>query len=767
MNSLKSACSFAKSTPVPLDQIQQHVEPVLRSKFSVELIIGLIRILETTEHLNDTLHESTLACDAEQPVRRGTDQPTNRPTDSRTTDNGPRPHPPPLTPSCYRSPPMTPKKEIEQLRGELERHNRLYYVEAKPEISDFEFDQKMRRLQELEAANQQFDDPNSPSRRVGGGLIESFPTVIHEPPMLSIENAYSLDELREWHERVLRGLGRETVEYEAELKIDGVSISLLYENGELVRGATRGDGARGDDVTPNVRTVRRLPLKIAKKPKRLEVRGEIYIPKRDFAVLNEQLEEAGEEPLANPRNAAAGALRQKDPKQVAQKRLSAFVYHVPAVDGKHVESQWAAYDLLDSLGFPTNPQRVLCATLDDVIAFIEQWHTHRHDLDFEIDGIVVKVNRREEQLELGATSKAPRWAVAFKYPPEAAQTIVRAMNVYVGRTGSVTPVAEFDPVRIGGTKVVNASLHNFEELARKDVRIGDTIVVEKGGDIIPKVVEVLLDKRPDGTEKIEPPTHCPACGEPLHKFEDEVAIRCINQGCPAIVRQSITHFASRKAMDIEGLGDQTVVALLDAGLVTDYASIYELTPEQVANLERKGEKSATKLIANIEASKTNDLSRVIFALGIRMVGERAAKLLAEHFRSIDALMNATTEELVGIREIGPKVAEAITLYFSVSANRDRVQKMQRLGLAPRHTATATGDRLAGKTVVVTGTLNRFSRDDIHKLIEREGGKPSGSVSSKTSYLVAGESAGSKLEKARELKVPVLTEDEFLAMLEVE
>jgi DNA ligase (NAD+) len=655
------------------------------------------------------------------------------------------------------------KREIARLRTELERHNRLYY-EGTPEITDYDFDQLLRRLQELEEKHGDHD-PNSPTQRVGGMIIESFPTVIHEPPMLSIENAYTLEELTEWHERVLRGIGRETVEYEAELKIDGVSISLLYENGELVRAATRGDGVRGDDVTPNVRTVRVLPLKIdAKKVKRLEVRGEIYITKRDFLKLNEELEEAGQEPLANARNAAAGAVRQKDPKLVAKKRLSAYLYHVPFVDGRQVESQWGAYELLDKLGLPTNPQRALCASLDDVIAFIEKWRERRHTLDFEIDGIVVKVNRREEQLELGATSKAPRWVIAFKYPPEAAKTVVRNINLYVGRTGTVTPVAEFDPVSLGGTKVVNASLHNFDEVARKDIRIGDTIVVEKGGDIIPKVVDVLKDKRPEGAQEVVPPTHCPVCGEPVHKLEDEVAIRCINQGCPAIVLQSITHFASRKAMDIEGLGWQTVEALLKEGLVTDTASIYALTVEQVSELERKAEKSATKLIENIAKSKTNELSRLIFALGIRMVGERAAKILAERFRTIDALMNATTEELVEVHEIGPKVAESITFYFSVPANRERIEKMQRLGLQPTHVATATGDRLAGKTIVVTGTLSRFSREEIHKMIEREGGKASGSVSSKTSYLVAGESAGSKLEKARSLGVEVLSEDEFLALV---
>ena len=674
---------------------------------------------------------------------------------------------------------MNVKQQIDKLRKQLEHHNRLYYLEAKPEISDYDFDMLLRELTDLEAKHREFFDPNSPTQRVGGAPIESFATVIHDPPMLSIENAYSLDELREWDERVRRGLGRDDVEYETELKIDGVSISLLYENGSLVRGATRGDGARGDDVTPNVRTVRSLPLRLVEDrrsrrsgqaglpvPHRLEVRGEIYISKADFAKYNESLEEAGLEPHANPRNSGAGALRQKDPKLVAQRHLRTYLYHVVAVDGRQPESQSAAYELLDKLGLPTNPQRTVAKTLDEVIAFIEHWHEHRHDLHFEIDGIVVKVNRRELQLELGATSKAPRWAVAFKYPPEAAQTVVRNINLYVGRTGTVTPVAEFDPVRIGGTKVVNASLHNFDELARKDVRIGDAIVVEKGGDIIPKVVEVLKDKRPRGAKAFAVPEQCPTCGQPLRRFEDEVAIRCINQGCPAIVLQSITHFASRKAMDIEGLGWQTVDAMLREGLVTDYASIYELTVEKVAELERKAEKSASKLIENIEKSKHNELSRFVFALGIRMVGERAAKLLADRFHSIDALMNATVEELVQVHEVGPKVAEAITFYFSVPANRERIEKMKRLGVAPTHTATATGDKLAGKSVVVTGTLTRFSRDEIHKLIEREGGKPAGSVSSKTSYVVAGEAAGSKLEKAKSLGVPVLSEDEFLAMVNV-
>ena len=658
---------------------------------------------------------------------------------------------------------MSVKSDIEKLRAELERHNRLYYLET-PEISDFDFDQMMRRLQELEAKHQEYADANSPTQRVGGALIDEFRSVIHEPPMLSIDNVYSLDELHEWDARVKRGIGAEEVEYEAELKIDGVSIDLLYENGELVRGATRGDGMRGDDVTPNVRTARTLPLRIKRQFQRLEVRGEIYIAKADFVRMNEEKEEAGEPALANPRNAAAGALRQKDPKLAAQKRLRAFTYHIVAADKVRIESQSHAYEILEKLGLPLNPQRAVCKDLPSVEKFIHRWHEKRHELPFEIDGIVVKVNRRALQQELGATSKAPRWAVAFKYPPEAAKTIVREIQLYVGRTGTVTPVAVFDPVHIGGTTVTNASLHNFDEVARKDVRVGDTVMVEKGGDIIPKITDVLEDERPPRAKVVKPPTDCPVCGQPLHRFEGEVAIRCINQGCPAIMIESILHFGSRKAMDIEGLGYHTVKALIDAGLVADYGSIYNLTEEQVAALERKGEKSAAKLVENIAQSKTRDLSRFIFALGIRFVGERAAKLLADRFQSIDALMNAATEELLEVAEVGPRVAESITAYFAVPANRQRIEKMKRRGVAPCHVATATGSKLAGKTLVVTGTLARFSRDEIHRLIEREGGKAASSVSSKTSYVIAGEAAGSKLDKAKSLGVPVLSEDEFLAMI---
>ncbi|HYM61866.1 MAG TPA: NAD-dependent DNA ligase LigA [Thermoanaerobaculia bacterium] len=660
---------------------------------------------------------------------------------------------------------MKPKQEIEQLRSEILRHERLYYLDAAPEISDYDFDQLMRRLGELEAKHPEYADASSPTARVGGAVLEGeFPTVVHDPPMLSIENAYSVDELREWHERVLRGLGVEAVEYEAELKIDGVSIDLLYENGVLARGATRGDGVRGDDVTANVRTVRALPLKIDPKLNRLEVRGEIYIRKSDFAKMNEEKEEAGEPPLANPRNTAAGSLRQKDPKLVAQRRLRAIIYHVVAAGERRISSQSDAYEIIRKLGFPINPQRRICKSIEEVEAFIEELHERRHGLEFEIDGIVVKVNRRDQQGELGATSKAPRWAIAFKYPPEAAKTVIREIRFQVGRTGTVTPVAEFDPVHIGGSTVRRSTLHNFDEVARKDIRVGDTVLVEKGGDVIPKVTEVIVAERPKHSKPVELPSACPVCGQPLHRFEGEVALRCINQGCQAIVREALLHFAGRKAMDIEGLGEKAVDLFIANGLMKDYSSLYELKKDDVASLERWGEKSAEKLIEQIERSKTAALSSFIFALGIRFVGERAAKILAEHFHSIDAVASATTETLVEIPEIGPKVAESITFYFSVPANRARIEKLQRLGVAPVWIATRTGNRLAGKTIVVTGTLTRFSRDEIHKLIEREGGKAGSSVSSKTSYLVAGDEAGSKLDKAKSLGVPVLTEDEFLGMV---
>ncbi|MHB0972275.1 MAG: NAD-dependent DNA ligase LigA [Thermoanaerobaculia bacterium] len=656
-------------------------------------------------------------------------------------------------------------KQIESLRQQIRRHETLYYAEAKPEISDYDFDQLMRQLAELERDHPEYDAPDSPTKRVGGEPAKSFETVTHDPPMLSIENAYSYEELAEWDARVRKAAGVDTIEYQADLKIDGVSMDLLYENGMLVRGATRGDGVRGDDVTANVRTIRALPLRIDPRHRLLQVRGEVYIDKATFAAINREIEEKGEvEPFANPRNTTAGAIRMKDPKKVSERRLRAFVYHLVRAEGATITSQSQVYEILSGLGFPVNPGRRVCRTLEELHAFIEEWHAKRHDLEFEIDGIVVKVNDRRLQQELGATSKAPRWAIAFKYPPEAAQTVVRSVVAQVGRTGTITPVAEFDPVHVGGSTIRRATLHNYEEVARKDVRVGDMVLVEKGGDVIPKVTSVLTEHRPRGAKAIVAPEKCPACNQPVHRFEGEVAFRCVNQGCPAITKEALLHFAGRKAMDIEGLGEKVVDLLISAGLLRDFTSLYELRKADVAALERQGATSAQKLVDNIDRSKTNDLERLIFALGIRFVGERAAKLLARHFRSIEKLMDATSAELVSIPEIGPKVAESVVFYFSVPANRRRIERLLTLGVKPKFEAPIGGSRLAGKTVVVTGTLEKFSRDEIHALIEREGGKPSGSVSSKTSYLVAGDEAGSKLDKAKTLGVPVLTEEEFLALI---
>jgi DNA ligase (NAD+) len=656
------------------------------------------------------------------------------------------------------------RSEVEALRREIERHERLYYIESRPEISDYDFDQMLRRLQELEEEHPELRSPNSPTIRVGGAPVKGFATVIHDPPMLSIENAYSLDELREWDARVRKGSGAASLAYAADLKIDGISIDLLYEEGELVRAATRGDGVRGDDVTTNVRTIRSLPLRLEGAPRRLEVRGEVFIDKETFLALNEEAEEAGQPPLANPRNAAAGAIRVKDPKVAAARRLRLFTYQVVRAAGTRLASQSDAYALLERSGLPVNPGRATCGSLGEVEAFIEQWHGKRHDLPFEIDGIVIKVERFDLQSELGATSKAPRWAIAYKYPPEAVKTEVLEINCQVGRTGTITPVAKVRKVRVSGSQVENVTLHNYEDIARKDIRVGDVVLLEKAGDVIPKISGVVLDERPKGTRRPVVPQRCPECRQPVHRFEGEVAIRCSNQACPAIRLASMLHFVARRAMNIDGLGEEKAKQLIAHGLVEDVTSLYELKKEDLVGLERWGDLSAQNLLDEIERSKQNELPRLIFALGIRHVGERAARLLADRFGTIEGLMDASADDLVSIHEIGPKVAESITFFFAVPANRALVEKLRRLGVEPRHEATVTGDKLRGKTVVVTGTLARFTREEIHKLIEREGGKAAGSVSGKTAYLVAGADAGSKLEKAKELGVPVLSEDEFLAMI---
>ncbi len=657
------------------------------------------------------------------------------------------------------------RRRVEELRGELRRHERLYYVENRPEITDAEFDRLMLELQALEAAHPELASPDSPSRRVGGEPAEGFATVEHVSPMLSLENAYSWDEAQAWLARNTRLLGREPRGFVAELKIDGLSIALRYEGGALVRGATRGDGSRGEDVTTNVRTIRTVPLRIADESP-LEVRGEVYYSKKAFAKVNADREAEGEPLFANPRNAAAGTMRLLDSRITAKRRLDAWLYAIADATPMPA-TQSEALARLEELGFPVNPHRARCESFEDVRRFVEEWSEKRHDLDFETDGVVIKVDDRALQQDLGSTAKSPRWALAYKYPAEEATTVVREIGLNVGRTGAMTPVAFFDPVLLGGTTVKKATLHNYEDLARKDVRVGDTVVVEKGGDVIPKVVRVVLEKRAADSPPFVMPTHCPVCGDPAAREEGEVVLRCVNPACPAVVREALRHFCGRRAMNIEGLGEKLVDQLVTAGMLTDVSSIYDLKAEHLAELERWGEKSAANLLAEIEKSKANEPLRLIFALGIRHVGEKAAKTLADHFGSLDALADAGTEELEAVDEVGPNTAAAVRAYFSHPKHRELLEKFRARGVrleGPRRRRAAAGP-LAGKTVVITGTLPGISREEAGARLEAAGAKVSGSVSKKTDYVVVGESAGTKLEKARSLGVPTVTWEEMLAVLD--
>ena len=656
------------------------------------------------------------------------------------------------------------RKRIEELREDLRRHERLYHVDNKPEITDAEFDRRMRELQELEAAYPELRSPDSPTRRVGGEPAEGFDAVAHVQPMLSLENAYSWEEAEAWLARNARLLGEEPRGFVAELKIDGLSISLRYENGAFVRGATRGDGLRGEDVTANVRTIRSVPLRIPEATP-LEVRGEVYYSKAAFGKVNADREAEGEPLFANPRNAAAGTMRLLDSRVTARRRLDAWLYSVVEATPAP-RSQTEALARLESLGFPVNPHRRRVETFAEVRAFVEEWQEKRHELGFETDGVVIKLDDRQIQRELGATAKSPRWALAYKYPAEEAVTVVREIGLNVGRTGALTPVAYFDPVQLAGTTVKRATLHNSEDLARKDVRVGDTVVVEKGGDIIPKVVRVVLEKRPAGAPPFVSPSHCPACGDPAFREPGEVVLRCVNPACPAVVREAIRHFCGRRAMNIEGLGEKLVDQLVTAGLLSDVASIYDLRAEDLAELERWGEKSAANLIAEIEKSKTNELDRLIYALGIRHVGEKAASILAAHFGSLDALMAASEEELVGAEEVGPNTAAAIRAYFSHEKNRELVEKLRARGvrLEGSRRKRASDGPLSGKTVVITGALPGISREDAAAILEAAGAKVSGSVSKKTSFVLVGESAGTKLEKARSLGVRAVTWEELQGIL---
>jgi DNA ligase (NAD+) len=662
-----------------------------------------------------------------------------------------------------------PAERARFLRDELRRHQHLYYVLSAPEIPDEQYDRLERELRDLEAQHPELITPESPTQRVGEKPSEEFPSFTHRTPMLSLDNTYSEDELQEFEERIFRIVGPRPMVYTAELKIDGLSMALHYAKGKLVRGVTRGDGVRGDDVTPNVRAIRSVPLLLqGDPPPELEVRGEVFLPRSRFEAMNREREEAEEEPFANPRNAAAGTMKSLDARLAARRGLDVFLYAVAAVQGVTLRSQWEALEALKSWGLKTNPTSRRCTGLGEVLAFCAEWREKRGTLEYDIDGVVVKVDDFALQQDLGYTVKFPRWAIAYKYPASQATTVVRKIDEQVGRTGKITPVANLDPVFLAGSTVSRATLHNEDEIARKDVREGDTVVIEKGGDVIPKVVRVVEEKRPPGTTRFLPRTTCPACQSPLVKPEDDVDRRCPNASCPAQVQLRLRHFAGRQAMDIEGLGDALVRQLVEGGMVADFADLYHLRErrDELVGLERMAEKSADNLLEQIERSKTRELRRLLFGLGIRFVGERAAQLLARHFKSLEALGAASVEEIDALYEIGPTVAQSVHDWFASPANRRLVERLQAGGVNTRDEgeASAVASVFAGQQFVLTGSLTSMTRDEAKAAIEARGGRVTSAVSKKTSVVVVGQEAGSKLEKAKELGVRVVDEEGFRSLL---
>lgn len=663
--------------------------------------------------------------------------------------------------------------QIEQLREEIRRHNRLYYIDARPEISDREFDTLMQRLQQLEAEFPQFDSPDSPSKQVGGAPVTGFQTVAHRVPMLSIDNVYDEASLDEFDARIRRLLPDEPIEYTVEYKIDGVAIGVVYEKGRFVQGVTRGDGQRGDDITNNARTLRGLPLKLAgtDHPPLFEVRGEAYITNSDFSKLLAEQKQRGEEPFANPRNTAAGALKLLDPRLCAARRPRFFAHGIGYVEGVEFQSHMEFLQTIREWGIPTTPGVKVCSDIKTAHASAHALAEDLHALDFEVDGIVLKVNSFDQRRRLGQTSKAPRGVVAYKWEKYEGTTQVEDIAVHVGKTGQITPVAHLTPVLIAGSTIARASLHNADELERLGVKIGDWVVIEKAGKVIPHVVRVEQDRR-DGSERpFHFPKKCPDCGTAVVRDEGGVYIRCPNLDCPAQIRESVRYFASRGAMDIEGLGIKLVEQLLDAGLVKSLPDLYRLKNrrDELIELERMGEKSVENLLAGIEASKSRPLWRLITGLNIRHVGTRVAQVLDDRYGALDKIVQQSEESLTEVDEIGSVIAHAVHAFFASPSGRRIVEELRELGLnfgepKPEQPAVAEG-KLAGKTVVATGTLTRFTRDEIKELIHEHGGKAAASVSKKTDYVVAGEKAGSKLDKARELGVPVLTEDEFFDLIQ--
>ena len=655
-------------------------------------------------------------------------------------------------------------KEIDELRDTLRHHEYLYYVLDKPEISDAEFDRLMRHLQELEARHSELITPDSPSQRVGGKPREGFVKVPHSSPMLSLDNALNEDELREFDRRVRTLLGGESFEYVAELKLDGLSMAVHYRDGALQQAVTRGDGIVGEEVTENSRTIRSLPLRVKSSLDAFEVRGEVIMPRKSFEKLNAEREQQQLSLFANPRNAAAGALRALEPSVTASRRLEYFAYFLMVNGQFHFSSQWEALQTLDKMGFKVNPYKAKCADLDGVLKFYRHWETQRETLPYEIDGVVLKVDSVAQQAALGWTAKAPRWAVAFKFAAHQAETTVEDIQVYVGRTGALTPVAFLKPANFGGVTVSRATLHNEDEIERLGVEIGDRVLVERSGDVIPKVLRVVsqgAERRP-----FRMPKHCPVCGGEIVREEGEAASRCINTNCPARLQQSVLHFAARGVMNIDGMGDVLVDQLVTRGMVQSVADIYDLTLEQLLTLERMGQKSAEKVLRNIDASRKQPLPRVLNGLGIPFVGERTAQILADTFGSIDTIMNAGEEALQQAEEVGPKVSQSIRQFFHERRNRELVERLRKAGLTfEQAIRKKSGGPLSGKVLVLTGTLPNLAREEAKARIEAAGGKVTGSVSKKTDYVVAGADPGSKLDKANELGVAVLDEPGLIALLE--
>lgn len=658
---------------------------------------------------------------------------------------------------------------IQSLRDELNQHNHNYYVLDTPTITDFEFDQKLKQLQELESKHPEFFDENSPSQRVGGTITKNFNTVVHDYRMYSLDNSYSKEDLIDWENRIQKVLGNAPLQYTCELKYDGASISITYENGKLKKAVTRGDGFQGDDVTNNIKTIKSIPLQLkGSYPAKFDIRGEIILPYEGFAKMNQELIEIGETPYSNPRNTASGSLKLQDSTEVAKRPLECLLYFIVG-NNLNINTQFESLEAARKWGFKVPKEAKLANNIEEVFDFINYWDMHRHDLPYETDGVVIKVNDFHQQDELGYTAKSPRWAMAYKFKAEQVSTVLNSISYQVGRTGSITPVANLKPVQLAGTIVKRASLHNADQIEKLDIRVNDTVFVEKGGEIIPKIIGVDFTQRNSESEKTEYITHCPECNSELIRTEGEANHYCPNfYGCPPQIIGRIQHYISRKAMDIEGLGGETVALLFNNGLVKDYSDLYELTVEQILPLERMAQKSAENLVNGVQKSREVPFDRVLYALGIRYVGETVAKKLAKHYKNIDALQNASLMDLILVDEIGEKIAQSVIEFFEKQENVKIIERLKEFGiqleLIEKFNPNAT-TKLEGKTFVVSGVFEKFSRDDLKKSIEDNGGKVGSSISAKTDFVIAGENMGpAKLEKANQLKVPIISENDFLEMI---